>query len=134
MCGIVGIAYQGSRSVEREILEKMNSAILHRGPDEDGFYLKENIGLAMRRLAIIDLAGGQQPIFNHDQSKVIVFNGEIYNFQELRTDLESRGHQFKTNSDTEAIIHLYDEFGVDCVQYLRGMFAFAIWDKIEKSK
>lgn len=133
MCGIVGIAYQGSRSVEREILEKMNSAILHRGPDEDGFYLKESVGLAMRRLAIIDLAGGQQPIFNHDQSKVIVFNGEIYNFQQLRTDLESRGHIFKTNSDTEAIIHLYDEFGVDCVQHLRGMFAFAIWDEREKS-
>ncbi len=133
MCGIVGIVYQGSRSVEREILEGMNSAILHRGPDEDGFFLKENVGLAMRRLAIIDLASGQQPIFNHDQSKVIVFNGEIYNFQELRADLESRGHQFKTNSDTEAIIHLYDEFGVDCVQHLRGMFAFAIWDEREKS-
>lgn len=133
MCGIVGIVYQGSRSVEREILEGMNSAILHRGPDEDGFFLKENVGLAMRRLAIIDLASGQQPIFNHDKSKVIVFNGEIYNFQELRADLESRGHQFKTNSDTEAIIHLYDEFGVDCVQHLRGMFAFAIWDEREKS-
>lgn len=133
MCGIVGIAYQGSRSVERESLEKMNSAILHRGPDEDGFYLKENVGLAMRRLAIIDLAGGQQPIFNHDNSKVIVFNGEIYNFQQLRADLESRGHKFRTNSDTEAIVHLYDEFGVDCVQHLRGMFAFAIWDEREKS-
>ncbi len=133
MCGIVGIAYQGSRQVEREILEQMNSAILHRGPDEDGFYLTENVGLAMRRLAIIDLAGGQQPIFNHDHSKVIVFNGEIYNFQQLRADLESRGHKFKTNSDTEAIVHLYDEFGVDCVQHLRGMFAFAIWDEREKS-
>ncbi|MBX7171749.1 MAG: asparagine synthase (glutamine-hydrolyzing) [Pyrinomonadaceae bacterium] len=133
MCGIVGIVYQGSHAVEREILEGMNSAILHRGPDEDGFFLKENVGLGMRRLAIIDLASGQQPIFNHDKSKVIVFNGEIYNFQELRADLESRGHQFKTNSDTEAIIHLYDEFGVDCVQHLRGMFAFAIWDEREKS-
>lgn len=133
MCGIVGIAYQGTRPVEREILEKMNSAIVHRGPDEDGFYLKENIGLAMRRLAIIDLAGGQQPIFNQDKTKAIVFNGEIYNFQELKKDLEAQGDKFYTNSDTEVIIHLYDKYGVDCVQHLRGMFVFAIWDEIEKT-
>ena len=133
MCGIVGIAYQETRQVEREILEKMNGAILHRGPDEDGFYVKENIGLAMRRLAIIDLSGGQQPIYNQDKTKAIVFNGEIYNFQELRADLDKKGHQFYTNSDTEIIIHLYDEYGVDCVQHLRGMFAFAIWDEVEKS-
>ncbi len=111
----------------------MNQAITHRGPDEDGFYVKENIGLAMRRLSIIDLSGGQQPIFNHDKTKVIVFNGEIYNYQELRKNLGSRGHRFYTNSDTETVIHLYDEYGVDCVQHLRGMFAFAIWDEVEKS-
>lgn len=133
MCGIVGIAYNQNRPIEREILEKMNGAILHRGPDEDGFYVKENIGLAMRRLAIIDLSGGQQPIFNQDKTKAIVFNGEIYNFQELRADLEKKGHQFYTHCDTEIIIHLYDEYGVDCVKYLRGMFAFAIWDEVEKS-
>lgn len=133
MCGIVGFAYNGNRHVEREILEKMNGAIFHRGPDEDGFFLKENVGLAMRRLAIIDLSGGQQPIFNQDKTKAIVFNGEIYNFQELRADLDRKGHQFYTNSDTEVIIHLYDEYGVDCVQHLRGMFAFAIWDEVEKS-
>ncbi|NJM53466.1 MAG: asparagine synthase (glutamine-hydrolyzing) [Blastocatellia bacterium] len=133
MCGIVGIVYKESRQIEREILEKMNAAILHRGPDEDGFYIKENVGLAMRRLAIIDLSGGQQPIFNRDKTKAIVFNGEIYNFQELRADLEKKGHKFYTNSDTEVIVHLYDKYGVDCVQHLRGMFVFAIWDEVEKS-
>jgi asparagine synthase (glutamine-hydrolysing) len=111
----------------------MNEAILHRGPDEDGFFVNGNIGMAMRRLAIIDLAGGQQPIHNHDKSKWIVFNGEIYNFQEIRTNLEALGHTFYTNSDTEAIVHLYDRYGVDCVQHLRGMFAFAIWDNVEQS-
>lgn len=133
MCGIVGFVNNSDSSVNRSVLEKMNSAILHRGPDEDGFFVKENVGLAMRRLAIIDLSGGQQPIFNQDKTKAIVFNGEIYNFQELRADLGKKGHKFYTNSDTEIIIHLYDEYGVDCVQYLRGMFVFAIWDEIEKS-
>lgn len=133
MCGIVGISYTNSRSVERVILERMNQRIAHRGPDEDGFYLKENIGLAMRRLSIIDLAGGQQPIFNQDRTKAIVYNGEVYNFQLLRADLEKEGHKFQTNSDTEVILHLYDRHGVDCLQSLRGMFAFAIWDETDKS-
>ncbi|HEX8568049.1 MAG TPA: asparagine synthase (glutamine-hydrolyzing) [Pyrinomonadaceae bacterium] len=133
MCGIVGIVNAGSRAVERDVLARMNGAIVHRGPDEDGFYVKENVGLAMRRLAIIDLAGGQQPIFNRDRTKAIVFNGEIYNFHELRADLEKLGHQFYTRCDTEIIVHLYDRYGVDCVQHLRGMFAFAIWDEHEKS-
>ncbi|MDQ4121003.1 MAG: asparagine synthase (glutamine-hydrolyzing) [Acidobacteriota bacterium] len=133
MCGIVGIVNANARSVERDVLEQMNRAILHRGPDEDGFYVKENVGLAMRRLAIIDLKGGQQPIFNEDRTKAIVYNGEVYNFQELRRDLEERGHRFYTNCDTEIIVHLYDRYGVDCVQFLRGMFAFAIWDEREKS-
>ncbi len=133
MCGIVGIANSQSGAVNREILGRMNLEIEHRGPDEDGFYVKENIGLAMRRLSIIDLAGGQQPIFNHDKTKVIVFNGEIYNFQELRKDLEDDGDKFYTNSDTEVILHLYEKYGVDCVQHLRGMFAIAIWDDVEKT-
>lgn len=133
MCGIVGFVNAGKKSAEREIIEKMNTCIVHRGPDEDGFFVKDSVALGMRRLAIIDLAGGQQPIFNADKTKAIVFNGEIYNFQELRADLEKRGHKFYTNSDTEAIIHLYDEFGADCVKYLRGMFAFAIWDDADKS-
>ncbi len=133
MCGIVGIANTGSRKVNREILEKMNQAIVHRGPDEDGFFFKENIGLAMRRLSIIDLASGQQPIFNHDKTKAIVFNGEIYNYQELRKDLEEEGNKFYTNSDTEVILHLYEKYGVDSLQHLRGMFAIAIWDDAEKT-
>src|SRR5688500_10366691 len=133
MCGIVGIAYANSRRVERANLQKMNDAIIHRGPDDDGFYFNESVGLAMRRLAIIDLAHGQQPIHNRDRTAWIVFNGEIYNFQQLRKDLEERGHVFYTNSDTEAIVHLYDEFGADCVRHLRGMFAFAIWDEKDKS-
>ncbi len=133
MCGIVGTVNNNSRQVMRETVEKMNRCIVHRGPDEDGFYLKNNVGLAMRRLAIIDLKGGQQPIFNEDRTKAIVFNGEIYNFQELREDLEKRGHKFYTNCDTEIIVHLYDEHGAECVNFLRGMFAFAIWDETDQS-
>ncbi len=133
MCGIVGIANANSRAVSREIIERMNACIVHRGPDDDGFYIRENVGLAMRRLSIIDIAHGKQPIYNQDKTAWIVFNGEIYNFQELRKDLEKRGHRFYTNSDTEVIVQLYDEYGADCVQYLRGMFAFAIWDERDKS-
>lgn len=133
MCGIVGIVNNGSLPVAREILEKMNCSILHRGPDEDGFYLNENVGLAMRRLSIIDLASGRQPIHNADRTKWIVYNGEIYNYLEIRKDLEARDHRFYTNSDTEAIIHLYDEEGPDCLRNLRGMFAFAIWDEVDRS-
>lgn len=133
MCGIVGFVNANSRQINREVLEKMNTCIIHRGPDEDGFFVKENIALAMRRLSIIDLKGGQQPIFSENRTKAIVFNGEIYNFQELKADLEKSGHKFYTNSDTEVIVHLYDEHGADCVQYLRGMFAFAIWDEADES-
>ncbi|MET0752621.1 MAG: asparagine synthase (glutamine-hydrolyzing) [Pyrinomonadaceae bacterium] len=133
MCGIVGTIYNNSGAASREIIERMNAAITHRGPDDDGFYFHENAALAMRRLSIIDLAHGKQPIHNHDRTKWIVFNGEIYNYQQLREDLDRRGHKFYTNSDTEAIVHLYDEYGVDCVRHLRGMFAFAIWDETDKS-
>jgi len=111
----------------------MNQAILHRGPDEDGFCVRENVGLAMRRLSIIDLASGQQPIHNADKTKWIVFNGEIYNYQDLRKDLEARGHKLYTKSDTEVVLRLYDEYGEGCLQHLRGMFAFAIWDETEKN-
>lgn len=133
MCGIVGFVNAGGRAASREVLEAMNKCIVHRGPDEDGFFAAENVALAMRRLAIIDLAGGQQPIYNSEKTAVIVFNGEIYNFQELKRDLEARGHEFYTNSDTEVIVHLYDRYGADCVSHLRGMFAFAIWDFRDKS-
>ncbi len=133
MCGITGFVVKNGSRPERWVLEAMNQAIFHRGPDEDGFFIDDHAALAMRRLAIIDLAGGQQPIWNADKTKCIFFNGEIYNYQELRKGLDERGHKFYTNSDTEAIIHLYDEFGVDCVQHLRGMFAIAIWDTVEQS-
>jgi asparagine synthase (glutamine-hydrolysing) len=129
MCGIVGIVRLDGSPVNGELLARMCEAIRHRGPDDDGFYLKDSAGLAMRRLAIIDLAHGQQPIHNADSTAWIVFNGEIYNYRELREKLEKLGHTFYTNSDTEAIIHAYDQYGADCPKHLRGMFAFAIWDE-----
>lgn len=132
MCGIAGFVNKGGNGVDRSVLEKMNAAIAHRGPDDDGFFADEHAALGMRRLSIIDVAGGKQPIPNHDRSKWIVFNGEIYNYQEIREDLEKRGHTFHTRSDTETVVHLYDEFGENCVDHLRGMFAFAIWDTREK--
>jgi asparagine synthase (glutamine-hydrolysing) len=107
----------------------MNGQIIHRGPDDAGFFVEENVGLAMRRLSIIDIQTGHQPISNEDQTLWIVFNGEIYNHQELRKDLEPRGHRYRTKSDTETIVHLYEQYGDDCVKHLRGMFAFAIWDR-----
>ena len=128
MCGIAGIVRNDGKPVDEQLLARMNDAIRHRGPDEDGFYLNGSVGLAMRRLAIIDLKSGQQPIHNQDRTSWIVFNGEIYNYLELREKLEKLGHTFYTNSDTEAIVHAYDEFGVDCPKHLRGMFVFAIWN------
>jgi asparagine synthase (glutamine-hydrolysing) len=129
MCGIVGIVRNDGKPVDEELLARMNNAIRHRGPDEDGFYVNGSTGLAMRRLAIIDLKSGQQPIHNRDRSAWIVFNGEIYNYLELREKLEKLGHTFYTNSDTEAIVHAYDQYGTDCPKHLRGMFAFAIWNE-----
>jgi asparagine synthase (glutamine-hydrolysing) len=133
MCGITGFINANGEAVNTAVAEKMNAAIIHRGPDEDGFYIHENVALAMRRLAIIDLAGGQQPIHNPDKTAWIVFNGEIYNYRELRADLEKDGAQLYTKSDTEVVLHLYDRYGVDCLQYLRGMFALAIWDTRDDS-
>jgi asparagine synthase (glutamine-hydrolysing) len=129
MCGIAGIVrWNGSPIPEHEI-RGMCSAIVHRGPDDEGVYLGDGVALGMRRLSIIDLEGGHQPISNEDGSVWIVFNGEIYNYRELRQGLEQRGHVFKTDSDTETIVHLYEESGARCVDRLRGMFAFAIWDE-----
>src|SRR5436309_2524226 len=128
MCGIAGIVNLDGASVDAGLLARMNDRIRHRGPDEEGTYLSENVGLAMRRLAIIDLAGGQQPITNEDRTCWIVLNGEIYNYRELKSRLENLGHRFRTDCDTETIVHAYEEFGADCPRHLRGMFAFAIWD------
>jgi asparagine synthase (glutamine-hydrolysing) len=135
MCGITGFIDKESseRASRVSLLDSMCRVIAYRGPDEQGMTVEGRAALGMRRLSIIDLKGGQQPIYNSDGSKFIVFNGEIYNYRELRKTLESRGYKFKTNSDTETIIHAYDEFGTDCVRHLRGMFAFAIWDKKEES-
>ncbi|CAN5304975.1 amidotransferase 1, exosortase A system-associated [soil metagenome] len=130
MCGIVGFIYSDrERPAEREILEAMNRAILHRGPDEDGVLLDANAALAMRRLAIVDLHGGSQPIFNEDRTIATVFNGEIYNFQPLRAELESHGHRFESNCDTEVLVHGFEQWGAaGLCRRLNGMFAFAIWD------
>lgn len=129
MCGIVGIVRNDRSDVDQALLARMCAAIRHRGPDDDGFYFNGAVGLGMRRLAIIDLKGGRQPIHNQDRTAWVVFNGEIYNYRELRDKLEKLGHTFYTNSDTEAIIHAYDQYGADCPKHLRGMFAFAIWDE-----
>src|SRR5215831_4872277 len=129
MCGICGIfCFDPSSRVEGDSLEAMNQQIVHRGPDDIGTYLQGNVGLAMRRLSIIDVQSGHQPLTNEGGNIWIVYNGEIYNHEELRKDLESRGHHYRTRSDTETIVHLYEEYGRDCVNYLRGMFAFVIWD------
>ena len=128
MCGIVG--FTGRRNNQEEILKSMADAIAHRGPDGEGFYVKGQAALGHRRLSILDLEGGRQPMFNEDNSLVVVFNGEIYNFMELRTELQKAGHTFATDhSDTEVLIHGYEEWGEDLLQKLRGMFAFAIWDE-----
>jgi len=129
MCGICGISYSSNQKPERGTLEKMNAALAHRGPDSDGFYLEAGVGLAMRRLAIIDVAGGDQPMFNEDESCCLVFNGQIYNYLDLRAELFRRGHKFRTKTDTECLLHMYEDEGPDLVNWLRGMFAFAIWDK-----
>jgi len=133
MCGITGIVRRDGAQIDPELLAQMNDSIRHRGPDDDGFYFSDGVGLAMRRLAIIDLKSGKQPIHNAGQTAWIVFNGEIYNYRELRKQLEGLGHRFYTDSDTEAIIHAYDRYGTDCPKHLRGMFAFAIWDLRNKS-
>jgi asparagine synthase (glutamine-hydrolysing) len=129
MCGIAGVLYTAStRAVDPAVLRNMANAIRHRGPDGEGFWTAPGVGLAHRRLSIIDLAGGTQPLGNEDDSVQIVFNGEIYNYQELRAGLVSRGHRFRTHSDTEVIVHLYEEQGERLVERLRGMFTFALWD------
>jgi asparagine synthase (glutamine-hydrolysing) len=136
MCGIAGFISKEKTSptAEREVLlDKMCRTITHRGPDEQGTIVKDRAALGMRRLSIIDLKSGQQPIFDCSGNLAIVFNGEIYNYQTLKKDLEQRGHKFKTNSDTETIVHAYEEFGADCLKYLRGMFAFAIYDFAQES-
>ncbi|MGH9320972.1 MAG: asparagine synthase (glutamine-hydrolyzing) [Vicinamibacteria bacterium] len=130
MCGICGVFDPRSRArPDLAVLEAMSRSIAHRGPDDEGTFVDGGVGLAARRLSIIDLEGGHQPIHNEDRSAWIVFNGEIYNHRKLRDLLSKLGHRFETRSDTEVIVHAYEEFGADCVRYLNGMFAFALWDQ-----
>jgi asparagine synthase (glutamine-hydrolysing) len=130
MCGIAGIiGSDPSYLADPADIHRMCQTIVHRGPDDEGIYTRGRAGLGMRRLSIIDLSSGHQPIYNEDRSVWAVFNGEIYNFQELRRGLETRGHHFYTKTDTEVIVHLYEDYGADCVQKLRGMFAIALWDE-----
>ena len=128
MCGIAGIIRWDQRPVLEHEIRAMCGAMVHRGPDDEGIYLGDGVAIGMRRLSIIDLDNGHQPVSNEDGSVWIVFNGEIYNYRELRRQLQGRGHTFRTESDTETIVHLYEDFGPRCVEHLRGMFAFAIWD------
>jgi asparagine synthase (glutamine-hydrolysing) len=134
MCGIAGILdTRGQRDIDRDLLGRMNQSQFHRGPDEGGQHLEPGLGLAHRRLSIIDLSSGQQPMYNHDKSVCVVFNGEIYNFPSLRKELEAKGYVFKSHCDTEVIVHGWSAWGEACVDKFRGMFAFAIWDKQQRS-
>ena len=132
MCGITGWANLDSHTPPpegaRELLHSMCERMVHRGPDSEGLFVTNGVALGMRRLAIIDLVTGEQPVFNEDKSVAVILNGEIYNYRELRADLEKRGHSFRSASDTEVLPHLYEEYGDEMVRELNGMFAFALWD------
>jgi asparagine synthase (glutamine-hydrolysing) len=133
MCGIAGVvSTTRETNISEALVHRMCEQIVYRGPDDEGLYVADGAGFGMRRLSIIDLAGGHQPVFNEGRTAWTVFNGEIYNFRDLRPELESRGHRFRTHSDTEVIIHQYEETGADCVKKLRGMFALAIYDKTKR--
>jgi len=133
MCGINGLFYfDNSRRVDETLVHQMRSVAKHRGPDDNGVYINRNVGLGFNRLSIIDLSGGHQPMSNEDDTVWVIFNGEIYNFQSLYQDLLSRGHRFRTRSDTETIVHAWEEYGENCLTRLSGMFAFAIWDERKK--
>ena len=129
MCGIAGVVHTDpGRPVDRESFRRMTATLTHRGPDADGYLFGDGVALGHRRLSIIDVGGGDQPIYNEDHTRAVVFNGEIYNFRELRAELTARGHRFRTASDTEVIVHAWEQYGDDCVSRLRGMFALALWD------
>ena len=133
MCGFVGFIDKAKKENKDKIIKKMADTIKHRGPDSDGYYTDDNIALGFRRLSIIDLGNGDQPIFNKKKDKVILFNGEIYNYKEIQKELKNKGYKFKTNSDTEVILLGYEEYGEKILNKLRGMFAFVIYDINKKS-
>ena len=130
MCGFVG--YVNKQKDKKDTIKEMADLIVHRGPDSDGYYTDDTIAMGFRRLSIIDLNNGSQPIYNEDKTKVIIFNGEIYNFKDIKGDLEKKGHKFSTNTDTEVILHGYEEYSEKILDKLRGMFAFVIYDKSTK--
>jgi len=134
MCGINGIAFssRSRRTVDTAVLKRMRDVITHRGPDDEGIFIDGVVGLGHRRLSIVDVAAGHQPMTNEDGTLHITYNGEIYNHADFRIELEAKGHVYKTHCDTETILHLYEEHGENCVDYLRGMFAFAIWNQRKK--
>jgi asparagine synthase (glutamine-hydrolysing) len=130
MCGITGIVdLQGTRPIDEDILHRMNDALTHRGPDGSGYHIEPGVGFGHRRLSIIDLEGGRQPLYNEDESVVVTYNGEIYNFQELAQELAGLGHTFRTHCDTEVVVHAWEEWGEACLERFNGMFAFALWDR-----
>ena len=131
MCGICGMT--GEKVEESEILKRMMDKMHHRGPDGEGMYQSEHAVLGFKRLSIIDLDHGDQPMYNEDDSLVLVFNGEIYNYKELVEELTAKGHKFRNRSDSECLLHAYEEYGKEMVHHLRGMFAFAIWDEKEET-
>ncbi len=134
MCGICGQYNFGRRDpVVRRELEAMTKSLAHRGPDDEGYYIEREVGLGFRRLSIIDLAGGHQPMSDEEESVWVVFNGEIYNFVELRNELIGHGHHFRTNSDTEVIVHGYKQWGDEVLNRLNGMFGLAIWDTTQRT-
>ena len=132
MCGIAGVAFASDKLADPAQVQRMCDVIRHRGPDDEGIFVDGPVGLGMRRLSIIDLASGHQPIHNEDETIWVVFNGEIYNYAKLRAELESLGHRFYTHSDTETLVHLYEQYGEDMVRRLNGMFSFAIWDSVKR--
>ncbi len=133
MCGIAGFLTDRALLDPQATLQRMTRSLRHRGPDDEGFYVDDRVGLGVRRLSIIDLETGHQPIANEDGTIWAVQNGEIYNFRTLRDQLERRGHRFRTRSDSEVIVHAYEEYGEDCVSQLDGMFALAVWDARQRT-
>ena len=134
MCGIVGLFdTRGKKEIDQQLLGRMNQTQIHRGPDEGELYTEPGVGFGHRRLSIMDVSSGQQPLFNEDGSVVVVFNGEIYNFQELAKELAAAGHTFRTHCDTEVIVHAWEEWGEHCVDRFRGMFAFGLWDRNQQT-
>ena len=128
MCAITGIINHNSVSQAEKIIKEMTDAVLHRGPDDSGYFLDDNVAFGHRRLSVIDIDGGKQPMYNENRDVVVILNGEIYNYRELRVELEGKGHIFSSESDTEVIVHLYEEMGRQFVPLLNGMFAFALYD------